>query len=430
MFTPSRYCLAFIAFACCGLSFAGGPLVLEGPTGNTPVRYQSPNITVNVESGDLGTLSNADADVLVQEALALWNSSNTSSVNLVMDQTQLDIDVTIDNFDTYLPAVDESTYNANDNLNPVVYDNGGEIIDAYFGVGQSDFIIGFAASVVIVGSSYFEEGYVVINGKDLLLSTTTFKLLIAHEIAHFFGLDHTQVNIDNHETDNGSPAFCSTDSRDNYPVMYPYICRNVVSLHSDDISAVAALYPTSDINNNFGILQGRFLDEAGNPVLGANLWVVNVASGETYSIVSDYLRQGTGYYKLYLPAGTYTLHANSINPEFNGGSGIGPYTSTIYDLSFVAPNPIAPVTYQGDSAGIDELITISASQTTTINFNISGSAALPASSSDDDSFSDLFGSTSHITLILLLSVIMLLRRWGTTRTSLCQTRLSSRFQPL
>jgi hypothetical protein len=148
--------------------------------------------------------------------------------------------------------------------------------------------------------------------------------------------------------------------------------------------------------------------------------VANIASGETYSIVSDYLRQGTGYYKLYLPAGTYTLHANSINPEFNGGSGIGPYASTIYDLSFVAPNPIAPVTYQGDSVGSDELITISVSQTTTINFNISGSgsAILPTSNTEDESFSDLFGSTSHLTTLLLLAVIMLLRQRGTTRTSL------------
>ena len=414
MLKPIGYSLIFLASVCCDPSFAGGPLVLEGPSGNTPVRYLNPNITVNVENGDLGALSNAEADALVQDALALWNNLNTSTLNLVMDQTQLDVDVNIDNFDTYLPSVDDSIYNADDNLNPIVYDSNGEIIDEYFGVGQSDYIIGFAASVVTVGSSYFKEGYAVINGKDLRLSITTFKLLIAHEIAHFFGLDHTQVNINNQETDYGSPAFCTTDSRDNYPLMYPFICRNIVSLHSDDTSAVSALYPTSDINANFGILQGRFLDESGNPVLGANIWVENTANGETYSIVSDYLRQGTGYYKLYLPAGSYTLHANAINPEFNGGSGIGPYSSSIYDLSFVSPNPITDVTYQGDSAGGDQVIMIAASQTTTINFNISGSdsAVIPASSTENDSYSDLFGATSHVTLLLLLAVMTLLRRQG------------------
>jgi predicted Zn-dependent protease with MMP-like domain len=350
----------------------------------------------------------------VLEAFALWNDLSTSTINLIIDQTLLDVDVNIDNFDTYLPSVDDSEFHADDNLNPVVYDSNGEIIDEFFGGGANEIIIGFAASVYTYRSSYFDEGYAVINGKDLGLTTTTFKLLIAHEIAHFFGLDHTQVNISNQETEYGYPAFCSTDSRDNYPVMYPFVCRNVETLHSDDISAVTALYPTTDINDNFGILEGRFVDESGYPILGANIWVENTVSGETYSIVSDYLKQGTGYYKLYLPAGTYTLHANSINPEFNGGSGIGPYASTIYDISFVDPHPITPVTYQGDSEGSDEIITISVNQSLIINFSSSGGIAVfPADdSSDDDSFADLFGATSHVTLLLLLGVIVVVRRIG------------------
>lgn len=414
MHSSFRYSLLLFAVTLSDLCFAGGPLVLEGPTGNTPVRYQDPNITVNVESGDLGALSNATADALVHDAFALWNDLNTSTVNLIIDQTRLDVDVNIDNFDTYLPSVDDSVLHADDNLNPVVYDSNGEIIDEFFGVGASEYIIGFAASIYTYRSSYFDEGYAVINGKDLGLTTTTFKLLIAHEIAHFFGLDHTQVNISNQETEYGYPAFCSTDSRDNYPVMYPFVCRNVETLHSDDISAVSALYPTTDVNNNFGILEGRFVDESGHPILGANIWVENTVSGETYSIVSDYLKQGTGYYKLYLPAGTYSLHANSINPEFNGGSGIGPYSSTIYDLSFVDPHPITPVTYQGDSEGSDEIITISVNQSLIINFSSSGGIAVfPADgSSDGNIFTNLFGATSHVTLLLLLGVIVVLRRIG------------------
>lgn len=409
MYKPSRYSLLFFALACCGQSFAGGPLILEGPSGNTPVRYQDPNITVNVESGDLGALSNEAADTLVQQAFELWNALNSSTVNLIIDQTQLDIDVNISNFDDYLPNVDESVYNADDNLNPIVYDSNGEIIDEYFGIGQSNYTIGFAASILTFGSSYFEEGYAVINGKDLGLPETTFILLIAHEIAHFFGLDHTQVNINNQETDFGSPAFCSTDSRENYPVMYPFICRNTESLHPDDISAASALYPATDINDSFGILEGRFVDESGNPILGANIWLENTVSGETYSIVSDYLKQGTGYYKVYLPAGSYTLHANSINPEFNGGSGIGPYAATILDLSFIDPHPITPVTYQGESTGSDEIISITTNQTVSINFSSTGGiAALPtASSSDeDDSFADLFGATSHVTLLFMLGLLL------------------------
>ena len=68
---------------------------------------------------------------------------------------------------TYIPNFDGSIFNGDDDLNPIVYDSNGEIIDAFFGTGQSDHHIGFAASIFNIGSSYFNEGYAVINGKQL-----------------------------------------------------------------------------------------------------------------------------------------------------------------------------------------------------------------------------------------------------------------------
>lgn len=389
-------------------SFAGGPLILEGPNGNTPVTYQNPDITVHIENGDLGTRSNDIADILVQEAFSLWNNVNTSTVNLVIDEIQLEfIDININNFDTYIPNIDSTIFNDDDNLNPVVYDSDGKIIEAFFGP-QSDLIIGFAASIYTERGSYFEEGYAVING-IIKLTDIELKLLIAHEIGHFFGLDHTQVDINNQESSD-FPQFCSTSIPENYPLMYPFVCRNVESLHSDDISALSALYPATNINDNFGILEGHFVDDCGTPILGANVWVENTVSGDTYSIVSDYLVQGTGYYKLYLPAGSYTLHANSINPDFNGGSGVGPYSLTIFDISFQSPHPITPpVTYQGDSEGSDELITLSANQTIQINFSVTGVLAnipISCNSEDDNFFEKLLGATSHITLFLLVALLV------------------------
>ena len=389
------------------LSFAGGPLILEGPNGNTPVTYQNPDITVHIENGDLGTRTNDIADVLVQSAFGLWNNVNTSNVNLIIDEIQLElIDIDINNFDTYIPNIDGTIFNADDNLNPVVYDSDGKIIEAFFG-SQSDLIIGFSASIYTARGSYFEEGYAVING-SIKLTDIELKLLIAHEIGHFFGLDHTQVDINNQESSD-FPPFCSTSIPENYPLMYPFVCRNVESLHSDDISAVSALYPATNINDNFGILEGRFVDDSGTPILGANIWVENTVSGDSYSIVSDYLVQGTGYYRLYLPAGSYTLHANSINPEFNAGSGVGPYSLTTFDISFQCPHPIIPVTYQGDSDGSDELITLSANQTIQINFSVNGGLAnvhISSDSDDDSFFEDLFGATSHITLFLLVALLV------------------------
>jgi len=401
--------VSLLTYSC--LSLAGGPLVLGGSTGTTPVTYQNPNITLNIENGSLGALSNSAADALVLQALALWNNVSTSDINLVIDQASLiNVDIDINNFESYLPNTSGTVFNASDNLNPVVYDSTGEIIDAFFGVGQSANTIGFAASIITVGSNYFDEGYAVINGKDLGLSTTTFKLLIAHEIGHFFGLDHTQVNINNQETDFGTPIFCSTNTQSAYPLMYPFVCRNEETLHQDDISSLSSLYPNASANGSFGTLQGRFVNADGNAILGANIWVENTINGDTVSITSDFLTQGTGFYQLYLPAGSYTLHANSINTQFNGGSGIGPYSQDINDLSFVNPHPITNVTYQGDTIGSDQIISITAGQTQTIDFAIDGKTTVISTGSSgggNDSIADLFGSMSYITLLMTAFLLLL-----------------------
>lgn len=413
MYQLFKNTLLFSMMTYSGLSSAGGPLVLEGANGNTAVTYQNPNITVNIENGKLGALSNTAADALVQQALDLWNNVSTSTINLIIDEALIKLDVNQANFNNYLPSVDGTVFNADDNLNPVIYDDNGEIIDAYFGIGQSNDIVGFAASILFSGASYFSEGYTVINGKNLKSSNTTFKLLVAHEIGHFIGLDHSQVDINNQES---GGQFCSTSSRDKYPVMYPFACRNVDSLHEDDISAISALYPGATVNTSLGTLNGRLTDQSGKVILGANMWVTNISTGNTYSIVSDYLKQSTGFYKLLLPAGNYTLYANSINTEFNGGSSVGPYSLTTNGLSFTCSNGIVPTYYEGNTPGNAEVITISANQTTVINFSLSAinidtcAIAPPTTLSSNEKSSGALSVSSLSLLFLLLASYRLDRR--------------------
>jgi hypothetical protein len=346
---------------------AGGPLVLEGPDGHTPVIYKNPAITLHLESGDLGRRNNADANEIVQQAFKLWNDVRTSTI--MLSTRQLDVDINSSNFDQYIPAPDNVILNADDSLNPVVYDSDGEIIKAFF--GSKDTIAGFAASIYTEYGSHFKEGYAVINGStNSFMDDAKLTLLIAHEIAHFFGLDHSQTDINNQDS-----YFCSSDIPENYPLLYPILCR-VNGLHADDISAVSALYPAANLYDSYGTLQGRFVDEAGNAVLGANIWVENITTGETVSVVSDYLKQGNGYYKLLLPAGNYTLHANSINTLFYESSGIGPYTETQTDISFTAPHPIAQVDYLGTDESNVEVITISPNQTINIDFSSIGNTVI------------------------------------------------------
>lgn len=378
------------------LLFAGGPLVIEGPDGHTPVRYQNPNITLNIENGDLGSRSNINATDIVEQAFSLWNDVFTSTINLTT--AQLDFDIDINNFAQYIPTPDGSVLNANDNFNPVVYDSDGEIIKAFF--GSSNSIAGFAASIYTEFGSYFKEGYAVING-NIPLSDIDLKILVAHEIAHFFGIDHSQTNIDNQESNNKVPFFCRSDIPENYPLMYPVLCRTD-GLHADDISAVSALYPAANIYGSYGTLQGRFVDDSGHAILGANIWAENITTGEVVSSVSDYLKQGTGYFKLLLPAGNYTLHANSINTEFYDASSVGPYALTQDDISFTAPHPIAPVDYLGENESSAEIITLSANQTIDINFSSIGKAVvLPENNSGG---SGLF-ALSQLSLLIMLCLL-------------------------
>jgi hypothetical protein len=79
--------------------------------------------------------------------------------------------------------------------------------------------------------------------------------------------------------------------------------------------------------------------------------------------------QGTGYFRMSLPAGTYTLNAESIATNFNGGSSVGPYSDTATEASFLPPHPITPVAL-GGAAPLQ--IAISAGCAATAVFHLDG----------------------------------------------------------
>ena len=351
-----------------GLAHAGGPLILEGADGSTPVSYTSGAVSLNFDQGLLlTTLTNQQADDLLNQAFALWN--NVPSANISITQsTDLSQDIVVSNYAPLLPNGASNDPSFNDGLSPVIYDVDGSIVDDYLGAGQSSSVAGFAASIYTVGSNAFVEGYAVLNGFKLADSSEVIQL-VTHEIGHLIGLDHSQLDIDNSE--DLSNVCTTAASRNAYPVMYPFLCRTANSLHPDDAAAVSALYPAADIDQQLGQLRGYFVDTSGNPVRGANLWVEDTATGNKYSIVSDYLKQNNGYFSLYLPAGNYTLHANSLNPMFYDVSSIGPYANTATDVSFQSPHPITPVTYQRDT-GSPVAVSVSTGLASEVTFRTDG----------------------------------------------------------
>jgi len=409
MMSLNKSCFFALGLVISGDVLAGGPLAVEGSNGHIPVHYSPATVTLNFDIGTLGTRTNAQTDALVIQALSLWNNVATSSLKL-QQGNDLSADVDINNYLDFIPDGSANHPANSDGLNPVVYDDDGSIIDDMFGLGSRDTIAGFAASIYYVTGNNYVEGYAVLNG-NLALNDSELVNLVAHEMGHFVGLDHSQLDIDNSETDSGSPQVCSTKTQDKYPLMYPFSCRRFISLHEDDIASVSALYPAADITASFGQVNGVFVDTSGNPVLGANLWLSNTLTGQTYSIVSDYLLQNTGYFSIYLPAGNYTLHANSINPIFFGASSVGPYAYTQTDPSFKSPHPLTAVTFEGDTPGMAQTITIEVGKGTHVRFVTDGSgetsagtiinSLAPKSSSSSGVFS------FQAVLVILLGLILL-----------------------
>ena len=367
-------------------AMAGGPLVLEGPNGHVPARYQNPIIEFNIETGALGTRDNEIADQLVRDALTVWSTTSTSTISLTQG-SDVPVDINATNFNSYIPdPFNNAIHNDDDGLNPIVYDNDGSIIDAFFGIGQGTgpdaTVVGFAASSIFIGGSFFTEGFAVINGNsNLEIPDNQLKLIVAHEIAHFIGLDHSQADISNTEAfTDGCPAVL-----DDYPLMYPYACRSSQAIHPDDSVSLSTLYPTADYYSNQGQLTGTFISGNGDPVRGANLWVENTQTGEIVSIVSDYLAQCTGFFALMLPPGEYILHANSVNREFFAGSSVGPYASDTTDLSFQSPasNIGSDLVFNADGA-LAAIISLVAGKSVDVVFRTDGSGSVTTNDTQVD----------------------------------------------
>ncbi|MDP1681402.1 MAG: Ig-like domain-containing protein [Burkholderiales bacterium] len=334
-------------------AFAGGPLNLAGSAGHTPVAYPNggQNITMNLDQGNLGSRTKAQTDALLTQAFGLWNNVSTTTVALNRG-ADLSVDVTAANYSTYL-----SQYS--DGLNPVIYDTDGSITDDLFGVGAKNSILGFAGSAYFSLTATYAEGEAVING-FLSISDNTLVVVLTHELGHFVGLDHTQL-------DNTQGLVSS-----NYALMYPIAYRTLTSLHEDDTAAISALYPTG-ISAAYGTLTGVFTQVNVTPILGANIWVKETTTGKVYSCVSDFLKEGTGFYRLLLPPGTYTLNAESIQTNFTGGSSVGPYADSGSDISFQAPHPITPVAFKDLASGQTNTFKITAGCSANITFKLDGS---------------------------------------------------------
>lgn len=331
-------------------------------------------ISIHPESGACGRFSNAQMLASLEANLEEWTGLATVDLAFsIVDGEIAGVDGC--NYTDYLVGVSgnstaNNTANVNDSLNPILFDNDGELVDEATGESNGRYsILGFAnpdgfstsptdSSLyldIVDGQALF-NCYCLDDGNgnpahddcsDVPVVFTDDDLTFTqiHEMGHFLNLDHTQVNLSLY-TDS------TADNEDDLPTMFPVSVDpdNQLVPHEDDVVALASLYPSSAFftagssSSTYCKVTGSLLDRFGEELRCADvLALASDASSKNVSFTSgayapasdnngdgDYADVGEcngdcGDFTLYLRPGTsYTVAAASIYSSFIGGSGMGP----------------------------------------------------------------------------------------------------------
>ncbi len=380
---------------------AGGPLVVGGPAvGNRPafgidgqpftwdpakmpVGYRVDPGPLSVR-GSTTVVTNASGVARVQNMFAVWQGVATVAVSFSNSGALLPAgSYTGGDLSTVQQYNDVVGSCAAGIQNPVVFDANGQLVSA---LGLPTEIIGFMHGCALdTSSGHLTGAAIVLNGMfqdgisapslsppNLELSANEFDEAIAHEIGHFLGLDHSQINVDL-LTQNSYP--CDVDGLAGLPLMFPEeVCQARVdaglpTLSPDDISWISKLYPNASTASGYGTISGTiFFSDGVTPVQGANVIARLVDDPSTpqnesrrvaVSAISGYLFTGNpgqsvtasmsdpnenntngssrgsrnplliGYYEIAVPPGTYTVEVESVYSGFFSESSIGPLTPPV-----------------------------------------------------------------------------------------------------
>ncbi|MBI4374473.1 MAG: hypothetical protein HY542_06315, partial [Deltaproteobacteria bacterium] len=352
------------------LFVGAGPILVDTEGTGKGVGWAGGVVHYNTEStgeATLGKLSNQEAVDLIRELFLDWQAVTIGGIK-ALDFSVVEGDglgsVTIDNLKdhfSYCPP-DETCPGENppfvlgsarSGKSPILFDTDGKLTDLIHGEGSKDSIIGFAGPRVIEqidGLLSVTEGQAVLNGlfidcpdgalatdpcQDPEVSPGEFEGAIFHEIGHFIGLDHAQVNL------SSAVKALSGDFSEvsGIPTMFPLLVdgKEQRSPHFDDIISAALLYPSADFEGSFCTLQGKvFQADEVTELQGVNVVAIRLDDplAESTSFVSGQLFVGssenceaeTGDFTIkgLSPGATYRLEIEKISSAFTGGSSIEP----------------------------------------------------------------------------------------------------------
>jgi hypothetical protein len=358
-----------------GFGISGAPIIWDN---TAPIQYRVDPGPMAVNPSGTTVINNANGITRVNSMFATWSAVTTASLS-------------ISNAGTLLPSgaytggpVAGSNGLANYNAltascdhgeqSPVVFDPNGALFSQ---LGLPSGVIGFAGPCAFdTASGHTRTGHVALNGvfqdgvsnsSDFELTANLFNQAITHEIGHFLGLDHSQINVD---VLNQTPLSCNANEVAGLPIMFPFIfCQDRVTsglpaLSPDDTAWISRLYPVTaaasgktPTSSAYGTISGTvFFSDGLTGAQGVNVIARSTAnpSGVAFSAVSGYLFTGklgqsvtcaisvsecndaaassfgsrdtrfVGTFDIPVTPGTYSIQAESINSNFTGGSSVGP----------------------------------------------------------------------------------------------------------
>lgn len=266
MFRVREFLFVLLLLTLSSTAYAGG--ALKTNINGQSFRWEG-TVVYNPESGALksGVYDAEASRQLIADAFATWSSLSGVSINI----TQGDIlpdggNTTVNNFAQYYNAGVAYCYDNDPGTpcySPIIFDEDGSILEKLFGECAQFSILGFAGFVDIAGDSsdpalaVLKKGQAIFSGACIapaisksgcppctqVMDDKEVRSLVLHELGHFLGMDHSQVNPDSYLECN-SQFNCPANLSEHIPTMFPLLLNgaNQVSLHKDDETQFRRLY--------------------------------------------------------------------------------------------------------------------------------------------------------------------------------------------
>jgi hypothetical protein len=352
---------------CClatGHAFAGGPIAVR--SNGQPFVWPAGTITYLTDNGPLSPTVNEGAiRGRVVTSFNVWQNVPTSSIAYTrggfINATGAFGGGDVDTAAEYAAVQSSCSGGAQ---NPVVYDDDG-VIFTDLGIDTSG-VLGIAGPCALSGAN-ITSGFVLLNGlfQDGQGNDATpgqFDAAIVHEIGHFSGLDHAQINVN-------CLSPCGADDLAGLPTMFSFLVHDSQEqLGVDDVAWISRLYPAPSFATTHGTISGivffsdgeshaqfvnviaRPLDTGGNQDRTAPVSVIsgyrfraihgNPLTGDGPSAFGSTAPGDIGLFEISVPAGSYTVEVESVHPDFTEGSSIGGYRIS---MPGQAPPPVGPI---------------------------------------------------------------------------------------